>query len=181
MTPRRVRLAAATVLVAIVVATAGCGASTPPGELVPVLRTQLARVDRALAARDYAEAREDLDALVEQTSEARRDGRLSPEQADRIVAAITRLAADLPEPPTSVPSRATPAPPSSTGDRGSPSTGAGPGSDQRTGTEQPTGEQDRTGPENSGAPDSGPGNPTSGPFSPPAPPTTSAPASPTPS
>lgn len=176
MTPRRVPQAAATVLVAIVVATAGCGASTPPGELVPVLRTQLARVDRALAARDYAEAREDLDTLVEQTSAARRDGRLSPEQADRIVAAITRLAADLPEPPNSGPSRATPAPPSSTGDRENPSTGAGPSSDQGTDTQQPNGQggqEDRTGPESSGAPDDGRGNPTSGAPSPPAPPTTS--------
>jgi hypothetical protein len=43
-------------------------------------------------------ARASLEALVRTTIEARATGRLSPEQADRILAATARLTADLPMP-----------------------------------------------------------------------------------
>lgn len=169
MIPARVRPAAATVLLAILVVTAGCAASTAPGELVPGLRTQLAQVDRALAARDYAEARDELDTLVELTSAARDDGRITPEQADRILAAVTRLAAELPEPTARpAPSRATSAPPPSTGDGGTPSDSG----DRQTETGEATDEgEPTTGPESSGGPDDGRANATSAAPSPPAAPT----------
>jgi hypothetical protein len=75
----------------------GCAQATPPGETVPELRTHLAWIDRALAGERYGTARRSLEALVRTTTDARATGRLSPERADRILAAAARLAADLPE------------------------------------------------------------------------------------
>ena len=97
MTRLAVALAAA-----VLVAVASCASTPPPGQLVPALRTHLAQVDNALAAQDYAQARQALEALIEQTSQARSSNRISAEQADRILAAIARLTADLPQsnPPT---------------------------------------------------------------------------------
>ena len=93
----RLALAAVAVLVA---AAAGCGAATPAGELDPTLRTQLTQVDQALAAGDYPQARDALDTLGEQTATARDDGWISSQQADRILTAVSRVAADLPDPTT---------------------------------------------------------------------------------
>jgi hypothetical protein len=93
MTRARIVLTAAAMVLA---ATAGCGTATPPGEAVPGLRTQLSRVDAALADREYAQARRALDALTRETAAARDTGLLSAEQANRILAAAARLAADLP-------------------------------------------------------------------------------------
>ncbi|HVM15880.1 MAG TPA: hypothetical protein VM287_16320, partial [Egibacteraceae bacterium] len=83
----------AAVLLAVSVA---CGTQVPAGTSVPELRTQLSAVDGAVVAEDYAQAREALDALARTTADARDTGRLTPEQADRILAAVARLAADLP-------------------------------------------------------------------------------------
>jgi len=91
----RLALTGAAVLIAT---TTACGAATPPGELVPTLRTQLTQVEQALAAGDYPQARDALDTLDEQTATARDEGRITPDQADRILTAITRVAANLPEP-----------------------------------------------------------------------------------
>jgi hypothetical protein len=104
----RFALAAAAVLIA---GTTGCGAATPPGELDPTLRTQLTQVDQALGAGNYPQAHDALDTLAEQTAAARDDGRISSEQADRILTAITRVAANLPEPTAPAPATP-PAPPS---------------------------------------------------------------------
>jgi hypothetical protein len=93
MTRARIVLAAAAGLLA---AMTGCGSATPPGEAVPGLRTQLSRVDAALADREYTQARRALDALTRETAAARDAGRLTDEQANRILAAAARLAADLP-------------------------------------------------------------------------------------
>src|SRR4051794_23821805 len=113
----RPRLAVAA---AAVLAATACGAPAPPGELVPTLRTQLTQVDQAITAGDYTQARDDLDALAAQTATARDEGRITPDQADRILAAITPLAANLPEPASPTPATP-PAPPSepttNTGDR----------------------------------------------------------------
>lgn len=62
------------------------------------IRSALARVDAAVAARDYALARQSVDLLVRQTLTARDRGELSPGQADRVLAAAARLAVDLPQP-----------------------------------------------------------------------------------
>src|SRR5215212_2891464 len=99
------------VAAAAVLAATACGAPAPPGELVPALRTQLTQVDQAITAEDYTQARDDLDALAAQTATARDEGRITPDQADRILAAITRLAANLPEPASPTPATP-PAPPS---------------------------------------------------------------------
>jgi hypothetical protein len=69
---------------AILIAIASCGSTAPPGELAPALRTQLAQIDDALANQDYARARQSLDGLVEQTTQARNSNRITVEQADRV-------------------------------------------------------------------------------------------------
>lgn len=94
MTRSRLTLAVAAALLA---ATAGCGTDTPPGTAVPALREHLSRVDAALQAREFAEARDALAELTRETEAARTAGRLTPEEADRIVAAASRLSAGLPE------------------------------------------------------------------------------------
>src|SRR5215211_1793186 len=81
--PVRRQVAAAAVLAAT-----ACGAPAPPGELVPALRTELTQVDQAIIAEDYTQARDDLDAIAAQTATARDEGRITPHQADRILAAI---------------------------------------------------------------------------------------------
>jgi ribosomal protein S20 len=180
----RLALAAAAVLIA---ASTGCGAATPAGELDPTLRTQLTQVDQALAAGDYPQARDDLDTLAEQTATARDKGRISAEQADRILTAITRVTANLPEPTAPTPARP-PALPSesarNTGERPDipQATDTSPGNDTQGGGEQQgNGEEngkseekgesenkgkseekgketERGGGENSGGPDDGRGN-----------------------
>jgi hypothetical protein len=181
----RLALAAAAVLIA---ASTGCGAATPAGELDPTLRTQLTQVDQALAAGDYPQARDDLDTLAEQTATARDKGRISAEQADRILTAITRVTANLPEPTAPTPARP-PALPSesarNTGERPDilpQATDTSPGNDTQGGGEQQgNGEEngkseekgesenkgkseekgketERGGGENSGGPDDGHGN-----------------------
>jgi hypothetical protein len=134
----RLALAAAAVLIAAIT---GCGAATPAGELDPTLRAQLTQVDQALAAGNYPQARDGLDTLAEQTATARDDGRISSQQADRILTAITRVAGNLPE--ATAPGPATPpAPPSesaqNTGERPDipQDTDASPGSDPPGGGEQ---------------------------------------------
>jgi hypothetical protein len=96
---------------AVLIAITACGAATPPGELDPTLRTQLAQVDQALAAGDYPQARENLNTLAAHTATARNEGRITPDQADGILTAIARVAANLPEPTSPAPATA-PAQPS---------------------------------------------------------------------
>ena len=93
---RAARWPRALVLAGVLAAAAGCARATPPGETVPDLRAHLGQIDRALAERRYDVARTSLEALVRTTTDARAAGRLGPEQADRILAAAARLAADLP-------------------------------------------------------------------------------------
>jgi hypothetical protein len=147
----RLALAAAAVLIA---ASTGCGAATPAGELDPTLRTQLTQVDQALAAGDYPQARDDLDTLAEQTATARDKGRISAGQADRILTAITRVTANLPDPTAPAPARP-PAPPGesarNTGERPDipQDTDTSPGSDTQGGGEQQgNGEESGRGGEN---------------------------------
>jgi hypothetical protein len=105
---RAARWLRALVLAGLLAVSAGCAGATPPGETVPGLRTHLDRIDRALAERRYDVARTGLEALVRAATDARASGRLSPEQADRILAAAARLAADL---PTAQPTTTTEPPP----------------------------------------------------------------------
>ena len=94
-------------LAGVLLATTACAGPTPAGESVPALRDRLDRVDAALADADYGQARRDLAALTAQAQQAEDAGRLTTEQADRIVAAAARLVAGLPA-PAPAPSTSTP-------------------------------------------------------------------------
>lgn len=101
--PQGARPAAATLLrslVAVLVLLVGltaCGGTTPASESVPALADHLAEVDAAIAEEDYSAAREAVDALVATTAKARVAGDLTSEQADRVLAAATRVLEELPE------------------------------------------------------------------------------------
>ena len=92
------RALAVIALAAAVVVAAGCGntVATPPGEAVPALSAQLTKVDDALSAQRYTEARKALDGLIRRTITARDTGQITSDQANRILAAAALLAADLP-------------------------------------------------------------------------------------
>lgn len=110
ITGRPARRLVALALTAVLAA--GCGGEATPADAAPELAEQLTRVDRAVAAGDGAQIREQVEALVAATEAARDSGRLDDEQADRILAAADALLQRLPaEEPVPKPS---PSPPSST-------------------------------------------------------------------
>jgi hypothetical protein len=85
---RRVLLAVALI--------AACGNGPEPAPTS--LTSTLSRVDRLVAAHDYAAARLALEDLVRRTAVARQGGDIDATRADRITAAAARLAAALPRP-----------------------------------------------------------------------------------
>lgn len=84
---------------AAALAVSACGSQPAAGEAAPAVRAALTRLDDAVADERYRKARAALRELVQATIEARRTGQLTPEQADRILAAATRVGASLPKPP----------------------------------------------------------------------------------
>lgn len=120
-------------LACALLAAPGCAGPTPAGESVPALRTRLDRVDTALADADYAQARRALAALTAEAQNAEDAGRLSTDQADRIVAAAARLLAGLPEPPSPTPSTSTPPQPDPGDGEGGEGDNSGPGNDDEGG------------------------------------------------
>lgn len=108
-------------LVGLLLATSlltGCGAGGTTDEAPRAVLQALARVDSALAAKDWSGARSALDDLVRRTVLARRAGDLSEEHADRILAAAAELASGVPRTSaTTVPSPTATAAPSPTGAR----------------------------------------------------------------
>jgi hypothetical protein len=108
---RRMHWLAPLVAGAVLVTTAGCGAEPEPvpADSVPTLAVTLESVDSLIAEGRWARARAQLRSLIADANAAREAGELSPEEADRIVAAATRLLGVLPTPtptasPTAVPS-----------------------------------------------------------------------------
>jgi hypothetical protein len=63
---------------------------------VPALEDRLAAVDEAMAAQDWPAALRALTAVQRLTTQAEESGRLTGEQAERILAATSRLSAALP-------------------------------------------------------------------------------------
>ena len=76
----------------------GCGSQPAPAEAAPAVAGALTRLDEAVAQGRYGVARTALADLVRATIEARRSERLTTEQADRILAAATRVESSLPAP-----------------------------------------------------------------------------------
>jgi hypothetical protein len=108
-TPRYAARWAAAVAITAVLAT-GCG-ETSPDEAAPELARQLAQVDRAVTTGDAARIRERVESLESATETARDAGRLTDEQADRILSAADALLDQLPGQATS-PAPSPPASPS---------------------------------------------------------------------
>lgn len=88
----------------------GCNAGGAPDDAPAAVVQALARVDSALAARDWAGARSALDELVRRTVLARRSGDLSEEHADRILAAAAELASGVPRTSPAASPTASPSP-----------------------------------------------------------------------
>lgn len=74
----------------------GCGGAGAPAETVPELDSILGRVDRALAAKQFDQARTELDRLVQVTIAAHEAGDLDSAQTEPILAAVTSLTARFP-------------------------------------------------------------------------------------
>ena len=83
------------ILVAVALV-AACGSGPEPAP--STMTTSLAKVDRLVAARDYAAARTALEELVRRTAAAREAGDIDEQRADRVIAAAARLGAALPRP-----------------------------------------------------------------------------------
>lgn len=91
-----VRTAMATALLAGGLLLTGCSESEPPGREVPELADQLDAVDRAVEAREWGRARAAVEGLVAMTATAEVNGRISDDQADRILEAAREVLAELP-------------------------------------------------------------------------------------
>lgn len=119
---RRVAAVALTALVAAPLAACGEEPEPPPSaaEQVPALATQLERIDQALAGKRFEQVRTLLERLTQQVIRTREAGSLDAAAADRILGAISRLRAQLPEPkPEPVPTvTVTPPPPRDNDDGG---------------------------------------------------------------
>ena len=101
---RRRNLRAIVTAGALALSLGACGSSDePPGEAVPALATTLTAVESALGDGDNVKAEALLNKLVASTERNREAGKISEEEADRILAAIARLTAALPESSTSPP------------------------------------------------------------------------------
>lgn len=88
-TPRRAAVAA----VVLLALTAGCGAAEPPGERVPALREQLAKVDDAVVAEDPDLIRSTANGLALLAREAGEAGTLEADEVERIEATVRGLIA----------------------------------------------------------------------------------------
>jgi hypothetical protein len=94
----RRRLAAAALVLAVSPALLACGGDeSAPSEQVPALGRHLAEVDAAIEAGDHAKARAAVKELVAQAAQAQVDGKLSDEQAQRIVTAARSVLENLPD------------------------------------------------------------------------------------
>ncbi|RJS45548.1 hypothetical protein [Nocardioides cavernaquae] len=101
---KRLAFALATVLLL-----GGCGDAEPtPAEAVPALGTQLEAIDGLIADGHWRQARAALRALITSTEEARAAGDLDHADADRVIAAATRMLNALPTPPPAVTPSPTP-------------------------------------------------------------------------
>lgn len=89
MRPSKVSLAAILVFLALTVA--ACGQERSPAQTVPALADRLEQVDAALADGQTSRARKAIDDLLDEAAQARLDGALTADQADRILRAATEL------------------------------------------------------------------------------------------
>lgn len=85
------------VVASSLVLTAGCAGSSAPSDEVPALGAALDRVDDAIVAGQYDDARGALDDLVATATTAREEGELGRAEVDRILAAADELRSALPE------------------------------------------------------------------------------------
>lgn len=91
----------------------GCGEGGSPADSVPALSRQLDRVDAAIAAERYDDARTALNDLVDTTARARADGTLDAARADAILQAagyLTEQLQDATGSPAPEPSSTSPSP-----------------------------------------------------------------------
>ena len=78
-------------LIATTSALVACGGDAPPSEAAPALADRLERVDAAIADDRPDRARRAIEALVDEATQARMDGRITADQADEIIRAAAEL------------------------------------------------------------------------------------------
>jgi hypothetical protein len=74
----------------------GCADEATPGESVPALVKDLDRVDASVEKGDFGEARTAVEELIAEAAQARVDGEITAEQADRIFDAAQSFLDHLP-------------------------------------------------------------------------------------
>lgn len=121
----RMRLQPAAWALVVAATASACGGQQVPADEAPQVADRLDDVDAAVSRHDYPAAHDALQALMRTTTQAAKDGDLTEEQAQQIVASARRVDAQLPaaeptepaapESPSASPS-GTPAP--DTGDSG---------------------------------------------------------------
>jgi hypothetical protein len=84
-------------MASLIVVLAGCGGDEPPSAAAPELGQTLSEVDDALARGNYARAEKALAELVDEAVQAEEAGTISADDADRILEAVSKLLARLPD------------------------------------------------------------------------------------
>ncbi|WP_322937947.1 FIMAH domain-containing protein [Nocardioides bizhenqiangii] len=93
----RGRWRAAVVAAVVLLAPTGCADDPPPSESVPALEQHLDEVDAAIEAGEPDEARRAVEDLIAEAAQARVEGDLSDEEADRIFDAAQQVLDQLPK------------------------------------------------------------------------------------
>ena len=94
----RARWRAAVAATAMLLVATGCSDEEPPGDSAPALADRLDKVDAAIEDGDYDAARKAVEELAAETAQARIEGDITDEQAERIFEAVEDVRAELPEP-----------------------------------------------------------------------------------
>jgi hypothetical protein len=94
--PWRLRAGAVATLLVVTTVLTGCGEETSAADAAPELADRLERVDAAIVADRPERARKAVRGLVNETTEALMDGRITTDQADEILRAARALLERLP-------------------------------------------------------------------------------------
>lgn len=96
-TTKRARWRLAVVAALVALTSTGCADDPAPSESAPALEDSLSKVDAAIEAGEFDEARRAVKDLISDAAQARVDGDIDDEEADRIFDAAQEVLAVLPD------------------------------------------------------------------------------------